>query len=233
MSKEIEPDKIVVFSGAGISAESSLQTFRDADGLWHEYSIEDVATLDAWEKDPRLVIDFYNIRRAKVWEAEPNPAHLAIAQLESKYNVVVITQNIDNLHERAGSTHIIHVHGEITKAWSSIDRSLVYDLGDTPIKIGDTCEKGSQLRPAVVWFGEDILSYDVARQHFQTAERVLVVGTSLSVYPVSRLVTKARYRAEKIIVSLEIDQKPFGYRFIREKATTAVPRIAQYWLRQL
>ncbi|NET30778.1 MAG: hypothetical protein F6K19_02080 [Cyanothece sp. SIO1E1] len=135
MSKEIEPDKIVVFSGAGISAESGIQTFRDADGLWHEYSIEDVATLEAWEKDPGLVLDFYNTRRAKVWEAEPNQAHLAIAQLASKYNVVVITQNIDNLHERAGSTHIIHVHGEITKAYSSIDRSLVYDLGDTPIKM--------------------------------------------------------------------------------------------------
>ncbi|WP_439346156.1 SIR2 family NAD-dependent protein deacylase [Vacuolonema iberomarrocanum] len=193
--------------------------------------MEDVATLEAWEKDPRLVLDFYNMMRAKVWDVEPNPAHLAIAQLESKYNVVVITQNVDNLHERAGSTNIIHVHGEITKACSSIDRSLVYDLGDKPIKIGDTCEKGSQLRPAVVWFGEDVLSYDVARQHFQTAARVLVIGTSLSVYPVSRLVTKARNRAEKIIVSLEIDQKPFGYRVLREKATTAVPRIARYWLK--
>ncbi|MEO1148168.1 MAG: Sir2 family NAD-dependent protein deacetylase [Cyanobacteria bacterium J06638_22] len=181
MPKEIAPDKIVVLSGAGISAESGLQTFRDADGLWHEYSIEDVATLEAWEKNPRLVLDFYNMIRAKVWDVEPNPAHLEIAQLESKYNVVVITQNVDNLHERAGSTHIIHVHGEITKACSSIDRSLIYDLGDTPIKIGDICEKGSQLRPAVVWFGEDILSYGVARQHFQTAARVLVVGTSLSV----------------------------------------------------
>jgi NAD-dependent deacetylase len=210
MSQPIDPHKIVIFSGAGISAESGLTTFRDTDGLWNNYNISEVATPTAWESHPELVLQFYNERRIQIIAAAPNSAHLAIAELERSYNVVVITQNIDDLHERAGSSRIIHVHGEIVKARSSISPNLIYDIGGKPIKLGDTCEIGSQLRPHIMWFGENILNFELAKQELKTAAKVLVVGTSLTVYPAASLLKKARFHAEKILVSLEIDRKPFG-----------------------
>jgi NAD-dependent deacetylase len=233
MSQPIDPHKIVIFSGAGISAESGLPTFRDANGLWNNYDISEVATPAAWESHPELVLQFYNEHRSQIVAAAPNSAHLAIAQLERHYNVVVITQNIDNLHERAGSSHIIHVHDEIIKARSSISPNLIYDIGSKPILLGDTCEAGSQLRPHIVWFGEDILNFDRAKQEIETAGKVLVVGTSLTIYPAASLLKRARFHAEKILISLEIDRQPFGYKCWRESATYAVPRIVNRWLQQL
>jgi NAD-dependent deacetylase len=233
MSQPIDPHKIVIFSGAGISAESGLPTFRDANGLWNNYRISEVATPTAWESDPELVLQFYNERRSQIVAAIPNAAHLALAQLECRYNVVVITQNIDDLHERAGSSHIIHVHGEITKARSSSVPNLIYDIGGKPIQLGDTCEVGSQLRPHIVWFDEDILNFELAKQEIKTAGKVLVVGTSLTVYPAASLLKKARFHSEKILVSLEIDRQPFGYSCWRESATYAVPKIVTRWLQQI
>jgi NAD-dependent deacetylase len=230
VSQPIDPNQVVIFSGAGISAESGLATFRDLDGLWNQYKIEDVATPSAWEANPEIVLKFYNERRRQATSAPPNAAHLAIAELETKYQVIVITQNIDDLHERAGSSNIIHVHGEITKARSSIDESLIYMIGDRDISISDKCEKGSQLRPHIVWFDEEIQNFDIAKAALKTAGKVLVVGTSLSVYPAASLLKKARFHAEKIFVSLEIDNKPFGYNCWRENASIAVPSIVRCWL---
>jgi NAD-dependent deacetylase len=231
MSKPIDDRKIVVISGAGISAESGLATFRDSNGLWNNYSLDDVATPSAWDANPALVLQFYNERRTQALAALPNLAHRSIVELESKYEVVIISQNIDDLHERAGSSRVIHVHGEITKARSSIDPNLIYDLNDRSIEIGDTCDRGSQLRPHIVWFDEDIQNFEIARQEIQTAGKVLVVGTSLTVYPAASLLKKARYHAQKIIVSLEIEQKPYGYTWLREKASVALPRIVTSWMR--
>jgi len=230
MKPEIEEDKIVIFTGAGISAESGLRTFRDTDGLWNQYRIEDVATPSAWENNPELVLEFYNERRKLAFAAKPNKAHMAVASLEEKYNVIVITQNVDDLHERAGSSNVIHVHGQLKLARSSINEKMTYDLGEKPISMGDTCEKGSQLRPNVVWFGENIQNYEVSRDHLITANRVLVVGTSLSVFPAAGILKKARNRAEKVIVSREIKTKPFGFNWMRGKATVLVPIIVGHWL---
>ena len=148
--------KVVVLSGAGISAESGIRTFRANDGLWEDHRIEDVATPVAWERDPKLVLKFYNMRRRQLYTVEPNPAHIALAELESTHNVSIITQNVDNLHERAGSSHVIHLHGELDIARSTLNESLLYPLKGKDIQVGDLCEMGGQLRPHVVWFGEAV-----------------------------------------------------------------------------
>ncbi len=231
MSKPIDPNKIVVFTGAGVSAESGLKTFRDSNGLWNNYSIEQVATPQAWRANPELVLDFYNMRRNELNHVEPNPAHIAIAQLESQYEVVVITQNVDNLHERAGSTKVIHVHGELTKARSTGDNA-VYEIGTKPIVSGDFCPNGHQLRPHIVWFGEEVLFIDECREHLQTANKVLVIGSSLTVFPAAGLLKQARFNAEKIIVSMEVDKIPFGYKFLRGKAASLVPVICDNWIKK-
>lgn len=175
--------KLVVFTGAGISAESGIKTFRDAGGLWEEYRIEDVATFEAWERNQDLVLDFYNQRRKQVMEAWPNAAHLAVAELESHFDVTVITQNVDDLHERAGSSKVIHLHGEIMKARSTVDDNLVYQLKSWKLDPGDNCEKGSQLRPHIVWFGEMVPMMDSANEIAAYADLFVVIGTSLNVYP--------------------------------------------------
>lgn len=226
----MEKEKIVVFSGAGVSAESGLQTFRDSNGLWENFRVEDVASPEGWATNPDMVLDFYNKRRQQAAQAEPNKAHLAIAKLEEKFDVVTVTQNVDDLHERAGSTNVIHVHGQLNKARSTGDSSLVYDIGDKDILLGDVCEAGNQLRPHIVWFGEDIQNYQESRVELKEANKVLVVGTSLTVYPAASLLKKARHRAEKVIVALEIEKKPYGYDFIRGKATELVPHIVDTWL---
>jgi NAD-dependent deacetylase len=230
MKPSISDRKIVVISGAGISAASGLPTFRDQNGLWHNYSIYEVATPEAWAKNPELVLEFYNERRAKAGAVVPNPAHHAVAELERCYEVVVITQNIDDLHERAGSSVVLHVHGEITKARSTIDPGLTYPIGSAPIRLGDKCEKGSQLRPHVVWFGEEVLRFDEALGHVMTAGKVLVVGTSLTVFPIAGLVREARHHAEKLLVSLEIAERPFGYKCLGGRAAEIVPNIVSGWL---
>ncbi|GLQ87285.1 SIR2 family NAD-dependent protein deacylase [Dyella flagellata] len=223
-------DKLVFLTGAGVSAESGLKTFRDMGGLWNEYAIEDVASPEAWRKNPATVLSFYNERRCAVLDAKPNAAHLAIAGLEQRFDVVVITQNIDDLHERAGSTSVIHVHGEILKARSTIDAGLFYRLQKSTIELGDLCEQGSQLRPDVVWFGENVRFMSECEEHLRSASRVVVVGTSLTVYPAAGLVQKAPFDAEKYLVSPEPQKVPYGFRFLRGPASTVVPRIATCWL---
>lgn len=175
--------KLVVFTGAGISAESGIRTFRDAGGLWEEVSIEEVATFEAWQKDQEKVLDFYNQRRKQVFETFPNAAHLLLAELEKDFDVQVITQNVDDLHERAGSSNVLHLHGEIMKARSTVDDSLVYQMSSWQLKTGDTCEKGSQLRPHIVWFGELVPNMDTANLMAAKADLFVVIGTSLNVYP--------------------------------------------------
>jgi NAD-dependent deacetylase len=222
--------KIVVFSGAGISAESGLKTFRDHDGLWNNYSIEDVCSVEAWQKQPQVVLEFYNMRRREAAKAQPNAAHLAIAKLESAYDVTVITQNVDDLHEKAGSMRVLHVHGELAKARSCADENLVYPIGSKDIVWGELCDKGSQLRPHIVWFGENVMHLDTALDCFMAADKVLVVGTSLSVFPVAGLVRYAEQANEKILVSLDVDNVPWDYDFKRAKATEAVPGVVEHWL---
>ncbi|MDC0661631.1 SIR2 family NAD-dependent protein deacylase [Marinobacter sp. SS21] len=179
---------IVVLTGAGISAESGLSTFRDNGGLWEEHSVYDVATPEAFARNPELVLRFYNDRRRQLEGAQPNRAHRLLAQLEAAYRVSIITQNVDDLHERAGSSEVIHLHGELTKARSTRYPEDVYDIGYQPIQLGDTCEHGSQLRPHIVWFGELVPMIEVAADVARTADQLLIVGTSLQVYPAAGLV---------------------------------------------
>lgn len=181
--------KIVVLSGAGISAESGIRTFRDTNGLWEDHKIDDVATPEGWERNPDLVLEFYNQRRKQAFAVQPNAGHRALAELERYYTVTVITQNVDNLHERAGSTHVIHLHGELSKVRSTADESLIYERDESnwEVKRGDVCEKGAQLRPHIVWFGEAVPLMDVAVDETAEADIFIVVGTSLQVYPAAGL----------------------------------------------
>jgi len=192
--------KIIVFSGAGISAESGIKTFRDSGGLWEEYKIDDVATPEAWKRNPTLVTEFYNLRRKQVMEAKPNDAHYFFAELQKKYDVQVITQNIDDLHERAGSRKVLHLHGEIMKVRSSIDENLIYPLKNWEVKMGDKCEKGSQLRPHIVWFGEMVPSMDTAAEMVAYADYFITVGTSLNVYPAAGLIELASAKIPKYLI---------------------------------
>ena len=219
--------KIVVLTGAGMSAESGLKTFRDSDGLWESHNVYDVATPEAWERDPEMVLKFYNDRRKQVRVAEPNKAHVSLGKLEQKYNVSIITQNIDDLHERAGSTHVIHLHGEVNKARSSVDSGLVYELEHWEMKMGDTCEKGSQLRPHIVWFGEAVPMIEKAIPIVEMADVVMVIGTSLSVYPAAGLLNYATSSSQRYY----IDPKGFEgnnhhpFEIIKETAGVGVPRL--------
>jgi NAD-dependent deacetylase len=184
--------KLVVLSGAGISAESGIRTFRDMDGLWEEYDIEEVATPEAWARNPQLVLRFYNDRRKQLLESKPNVGHISLAEMEKDFDVQIITQNIDNLHERAGSTKVLHLHGELMKACSSVDPFLVYDLDNWEMKMGDKCEEGSQLRPHIVWFGEAVPEMPNAIKLTESADILCVIGTSLNVYPAAGLIDYAK-----------------------------------------
>lgn len=178
--------KIAILTGAGISAESGIPTFRDSDGLWENYNIEEVATPIGWLKNRELVLKFYNERRAQIKKAKPNSSHILLAELQSKHDVTIITQNIDDLHERAGSKKVLHLHGEILKSRSTRNPSLVYDCpGD--IKIGDKCEEGSQLRPHIVWFGEAVPMIWTAEAIVYDCDILVIIGTSLQVYPAANL----------------------------------------------
>ncbi len=232
MSDPLDRNKVVVLTGAGISAESGLPTFRDMGGLWEQYDITEVASPQAWEMNPQLVLDFYNERRRKAVAALPNAAHRALAELESRYEVVVITQNVDDLHERGGSTQVIHVHGELVKARSTVDPTLIYEIGGKEIQLGDLCEQGAQLRPHIVWFGEAIHNYEIAARHVKNAGKVLVVGTSLSVYPAASLLTKANPSAEKLIVSPDLESEPVAFHWIKGTAVEHVPQIVNRWLEE-
>jgi NAD-dependent deacetylase len=179
--------RIVVLTGAGVSAESGLKTFRDTDGLWEGYKIEEVATLNAWHTNMESVLEFYNLRRKNVLEATPNKAHFLIKKLEENFDVNIITQNIDNLHEKAGSTNVLHLHGLITEVKSTVDDNLIYPLDGWELKIGDKCEYGFQLRPNIVWFGEPVPNIEPAIKLVQQADIMIVTGTSLQVYPAAGL----------------------------------------------
>lgn len=181
-------EHIVVLTGAGISAESGLSTFRDNGGLWEQHSVYDVATPEAFERNRDLVLRFYNERRRQLQTVQPNPAHRLLAELESRFQVTVVTQNVDDLHERGGSSNVLHLHGELTKARSSAYPDLIYDIGYNDINPGDTCDRGAQLRPHIVWFGEEVPMLDAAAEVVRTADQLLIVGTSLQVYPAAGLI---------------------------------------------
>ena len=225
--------QIVVITGAGISAESGLQTFRDSGGLWEGHNVYDVATPEAWSRNPEMVQNFYNERRKSVIKAEPNAAHYALVKLEEKYEVTIITQNIDDLHERAGSSRIIHLHGLITKSQSDRNPNLIYDISGWELKMGELCELGSQLRPHVVWFGEAVPMIEKAAKQCYIADIVLVIGTSLKVYPAAGLIDLVPAKAKKILVdprAMEISAK--NIEMIPEKAATAVPELVERLLNQ-
>ena len=193
--------KLVVLTGAGVSAESGITTFRDSGGLWENFKVEDVASIEGWYANPKLVLDFYNARRAQLADVKPNAAHRAIAELEKEYDVTVVTQNVDNLHERAGSTRIIHLHGELTKvrpenAYNDMDgysEETVFDIGTEAIHVGDKAPNGAQLRPHIVWFGEAVPKIEQAIDAVESADILLIVGTSLQVYPAAGLYRYARH----------------------------------------
>lgn len=230
MDMSAKPKKIVVLSGSGISAESGLPTFRDANGLWRNHDWRQLASPDGWRKHPELVLEFYNERRAQAAAAQPNAAHRALAELESEYEVVVVTQNVDDLHERAGSTRIVHLHGQLTWARGTSPRRLRRHIGAAPMRIGDLCEDGSQLRPDIVWFGEAVPAMDEAADEVAGADKVLVVGTSLTVYPAASLTEYARADAEKVLCSPEIEALPRGYEWLRGSAATTIPGLVRRWL---
>jgi NAD-dependent deacetylase len=197
---------LVVLTGAGISAESGLKTFRDSeDGLWNGYDIEDVATPNAWRKDPQLVLDFYNYRRSEVLKAQPNAAHTGLAALEAHFDVTIITQNIDDLHERGGSSRIVHLHGEIFKMRSERNERMIYDIKED-IRLGDKAEDGAQLRPHIVWFGEAVPMIEIAADIASTADIFVVIGTSLVVYPAAGLINYTPRSIPKFIVDKQIPE---------------------------
>lgn len=221
--------KIVVLTGAGISAESGIRTFRDTNGLWEDHDIMDVAHPRGWAKDPELVLRFYNLRRQDLKRVKPNIAHKALAELEDQYDVVIVTQNVDDLHERGGSSQIVHLHGELTKVRSSEYEHLVYDW-DGDLNLGDKCDNGAQLRPHIVWFGEMVPMLGIAAEHVASADIVIIIGTSMQVYPAASLVDYAMRGADIYY----IDPNPTinhelsvrnNLKIIAEKATIGVRQL--------
>lgn len=223
---------VVVLTGAGISAESGISTFRDAGGLWEGHSIEEVATPEGWQRNPDLVLDFYNQRRKQLLTCEPNAAHYALKDLESRYEVTVITQNVDDLHERAGSSRIIHLHGELLKVRSTRYPDLVYDW-EKDLHIGDLCERGAQLRPHIVWFGEAVPMIEVAADAARRADIFIVIGTSLVVYPAAGLVHYTDFMVPRYVVD---PNKPEVHisntEYLIEPATTGVRKLVDQLLEQ-
>jgi NAD-dependent deacetylase len=221
--------RVVVLTGAGISAESGISTFRDANGLWENHRIEDVASPVGFAKDPETVLRFYNLRRAQLGDVEPNEGHRALVRLEEKFDVYVVTQNVDNLHERAGSKNILHLHGELTKVRSTQYPELIYDVGVRPIQLGDLCERGAQLRPHIVWFGEEVPAMYEAAELAEKADFFLIVGTSLMVYPAAGLYEYTPGRCPIYLVDKSVPSVPSRYRnrlrVFAEAATTGVPKV--------
>lgn len=201
---------IVVLTGAGMSSESGLKTFRDTDGLWEGFNVDDVASAEGWERDKKMVLDFYNNLRSQLEVVEPNEGHYGLAALEKYFNVEIITQNVDNLHERAGSKKVLHLHGELTKVRSTIDDSLIYDIGYGKISLGDKCGKGSQLRPHIVFFGEPVPNLQKAIEITSKADIFLVIGSSLNVYPAAGLISYAPEEAELFLIDPKNVSIPSG-----------------------
>ena len=229
----MEKKKILIFTGAGVSAESGVATFRTGDdGLWYNHKVEDVATFDGWRRDKEKVLNFYNMRRAQLKEVEPNLAHQIIADLEKDFDVTVVTQNVDNLHERAGSTNIVHLHGELTKVRSTLDSTLIYDWIED-CNVGDKCEKGSQLRPHIVWFGENLNPkfIDRATEAAQECDVCIVVGTSMQVSPANQIpfLTKPNtliYIVDPSNLDLDVDKQRIPFiEHIKDVASVGMEKI--------
>lgn len=218
--------KLIVLTGAGMSAESGLKTFRDMGGLWEEYDVMQVASTQGWESDPELVLRFYNERRKQLQTAEPNIGHKALVELEDFFEVTIITQNVDNLHERAGSKNVLHLHGILTQVKSTGDPSLVYDIGYKEIKWGDKCEKGYQLRPNIVWFGEAVPAIEPAAYLSSQADIFAVIGTSLNVYPAAGLLNYVPNHAPIYLIDPNDVVAPGSkVEFIKEKAGVGVRKL--------
>lgn len=221
--------KLVVLTGAGISAESGLATFRDSGGLWEGHRVEDVATPQAWHRDQAAVLEFYNQRRKKALDVKPNRGHEILKELEDQFEVTLITQNVDNLHERAGSTNVLHLHGSLFESRSTLDERLVYKINGWELKLGDTCERGSQLRPNIVWFGEMVPMIDVASRITSDADIFMVVGTSLLVYPAAGLIHYVRREVPKFVVDPnlpDVGSLPYTT-MIAEKASVGMEIVKQ------
>lgn len=221
--------KLVVLSGAGISAESGIKTFRDANGLWEGHDVMEVASPQGWAKNRELVLDFYNQRRKQAQEVQPNAAHIALVELEKNYDVTIITQNVDNLHEKAGSSKVIHLHGELFKSRSTVDESLIYDMTHWELKLGDKCEKGSQLRPHIVWFGEMVPLMDKAIGIARTADIFIVIGTSLVVYPAAGLVDYVPMESKIYVIDKNmpyVAPRP-NLVLLEENATSGMQKVLQ------
>ncbi len=227
--------KLVVLTGAGISAESGIATFRDSGGLWEGHRVEDVATPEGWQKNPAMVLEFYNERRKKALDVKPNRGHEVLVELEQHFKVTVVTQNVDDLHERAGSTKIIHLHGSLFESRSTKDESLIYPIKGWELKMGDTCERGSQLRPNIVWFGELVPMMDVATDHASQADIFLVVGTSMVVYPAAGLIHYVPVESPKFVVDPKIPEVgsiPY-VTMIADKASTGMEKVKMQLLKLL
>ncbi|MBN2597285.1 NAD-dependent deacylase [Labilibaculum sp.] len=219
--------KLVVLSGAGMSAESGIRTFRDMGGLWKQYDVMEVASPQAWKKNPNLVHQFYNERRKQLFDCLPNKGHFLIAELEKQYEVEIVTQNVDDLHERAGSSNVLHLHGELKKARSTVDPKLIYDLDHWELSLNDTCEKGSPLRPHIVWFGENVPAISEAVAIVSKADVFVIVGTSLNVYPAAGLID---YIPNKTPVYVIDPNQPLmrsnrNITYIREKASVGMEKL--------
>jgi NAD-dependent deacetylase len=216
--------KLIILTGAGVSAESGLKTFREMGGLWESYDVMEVASPQGWASDMDLVLRFYNERRAQLAEAKPNAGHTGLVELEKHFDVHIITQNVDNLHEQAGSSNVLHLHGELTKVRSTGDPELIYDIGSKAINKGDNCEKGFQLRPHIVWFGEAVPAMEEAAEIASKADIFVVVGSSLVVYPAAGLVGYAPKNAPVFVVDPNEVNTPYQRKveFIQEKASIGV-----------
>jgi NAD-dependent deacetylase len=222
--------KLVVLSGAGMSAESGLKTFRDMGGLWENYRLEDVASPEGWAANPEVVLDFYNQRRKQAFEAQPNRGHEILAELEEYFDVQIITQNVDGLHEKAGSTSVLHLHGELSKVRSVKNAELIYDIGADVIELGDLADDGAQLRPHIVWFGEMVPLIDAAADICLNADIFIVVGTSLQVYPAAGLVGYVGQNIPKFVIDPHTPDYRFNIKnveFIQESAAVGLPVLAE------
>lgn len=224
--------RLVVLTGAGMSADSGISTFRDSGGLWENHDVTEVASPQGWEANPELVLNFYNQRRKQVLEAKPNQGHLALAELEKHFDVQIITQNVDDLHERAGSSNVLHLHGELLKVRSCGDESLIYDCRKD-IKLGDFCEKGHQLRPHIVWFGEMVPMIEPATELVSQADIFAVIGTSLLVYPAAGLINFTRAGIPRFLIDPMIPNTPVkNTEFIEATAAIGTPQLAEKLIKQ-
>ncbi len=223
----MDKEKLVVLTGAGISAESGITTFRDSGGLWEGFDVMEVASIEGWYQDPEKVLDFYNARRRHLKQAHPNEGHKALVALEEKYDVVIITQNVDDLHERAGSKRVIHLHGELTKARPENASQPIWDIGYRDIRLGDCDEKGSQLRPHIVWFGEMVPMMEFAALEVATCSKLLIIGTSLVVYPAAGLVDLVPEYAPIYVVDPVVPEYrfPSNVQFVHESAAKGTPKL--------